>query len=393
MCMCMCMCMCTCTCTCMCMCMPVCRRAARAGRARRRRVSLPLLARRVRRLARPAAPDDAAGLNVCMQCTSACKYACVKYTYIACIHVVHAPIRLCVYATAPSLALLHSLRFPPLSSLCHSSDPATLPSLTQCEGACPAGSQCPAATITPQPCDVGAYCLKGSAAGILCPAGSFSRATDLKSKDECSVCPQGAWCASTTPPPHLPYTTSRCPLRLPSCVLLQVLRRTGGPVRKGHLQQPHRCAGPGRLRAVRHAIGHALPRRQECGRVCVRRRFLRCGRGGAALCGATVCLVPCRYALPLAGNDATHAEPGQGRLARLRKLERRAPHAHADPRMHIHIGLGIRASGFAMHTYTHVCIHTCMRKHTHTCKEWACVQACACTYARTHMYMSHVTCT
>ena len=29
---------------------------------------------------------------------------------------------------------------------------------------------------------MGAYCLKGSAAGIDCPAGSFSRATDLKSK-------------------------------------------------------------------------------------------------------------------------------------------------------------------------------------------------------------------
>ena len=66
----------------------------------------------------------------------------------------------------------------------------------QCEGACPAGSECPGATYTPQLCPKGLFCPQGSAVGTPCPSGRYSEREGLQSEAECEECILGSWCSS-----------------------------------------------------------------------------------------------------------------------------------------------------------------------------------------------------
>ncbi|KAL3930332.1 MAG: hypothetical protein SGPRY_001582 [Prymnesium sp.] len=57
------------------------------------------------------------------------------------------------------------------------------------------------ATTDPQPCEAGSFCPAGSVVMQPCPAGTYSNATGLADKSQCSPCPSGSACStgSTSP--------------------------------------------------------------------------------------------------------------------------------------------------------------------------------------------------
>ena len=84
---------------------------------------------------------------------------------------------------------------------------------SQCSGACPPGSFCNHAmglvdfdygsdwrrdrrsgSIEPVVCRKGTYCQAGSPSEVPCPEGWYGEFQELKSKDSCTLCPQGFWC-------------------------------------------------------------------------------------------------------------------------------------------------------------------------------------------------------
>ena len=55
-----------------------------------------------------------------------------------------------------------------------------------CSGRCPAGKQCPVATVEPLPCGLGGYCAAGSSQATPCPGGTYGNSTSLKAEGECT---------------------------------------------------------------------------------------------------------------------------------------------------------------------------------------------------------------
>lgn len=64
---------------------------------------------------------------------------------------------------------------------------------------CPAGFYCKnegfgGGDRSPLPCEYGRYCPAGSSNPIICPAGTFGNANNLKSESDCTPCPAGSYC-------------------------------------------------------------------------------------------------------------------------------------------------------------------------------------------------------
>ena len=65
-----------------------------------------------------------------------------------------------------------------------------------CAGLCPAGYICPKeATVEKEDCPRGYYCPEGSSVARLCAPGYFGNGSNLKSADQCTMCPRGSFCS------------------------------------------------------------------------------------------------------------------------------------------------------------------------------------------------------
>ena len=63
-----------------------------------------------------------------------------------------------------------------------------------CQGPCPPGDFCAAATVVPQQCPLGNFCTQGSPAPFLCPKGTRGANVGLKLESECVNCAAGFRC-------------------------------------------------------------------------------------------------------------------------------------------------------------------------------------------------------
>lgn len=63
-----------------------------------------------------------------------------------------------------------------------------------CADVCAAGRFCGLGSITAEPCPLGAYCPAGVSRPLSCADGTYGDRTQLQSQEECTVCPEGAWC-------------------------------------------------------------------------------------------------------------------------------------------------------------------------------------------------------
>lgn len=63
-----------------------------------------------------------------------------------------------------------------------------------CANICPEGQFCDRASVETQPCPLGAYCPPGTSQPRRCNDGTYGSRIGLRTQDECTVCPRGAWC-------------------------------------------------------------------------------------------------------------------------------------------------------------------------------------------------------
>ena len=83
-----------------------------------------------------------------------------------------------------------------IKTACHNGEYQHQYGQLSCE-ICPAGYFCennPDGIVSPQLCDVGSFCPKGSSSQNLCGIGSYGHATGLMSEDQCALCPVGKYC-------------------------------------------------------------------------------------------------------------------------------------------------------------------------------------------------------
>ena len=76
-------------------------------------------------------------------------------------------------------------------------------SMPECDGLCPPGKMCSAATSEPAICSTGGYCLEGSVSATPCESGTYNGNLGGQDESACRACGEGAYCIRGSSGPTL----------------------------------------------------------------------------------------------------------------------------------------------------------------------------------------------